>query len=209
MKAIAPFALTLLWKVAAASLKRQVKKIDGTKANTVWMFVDYASAEVKVGANFDALFEGREKKLSGEPVQINLIKVLDQMGNSLSAIPEGFQTVCHFEFAPVVPEIIQQLKEEKTWVPNPDSIAIARHSDIQLSIADESKLVYSIAMESLKNAFISYQHHSGFIKRDVFIKHIRKAYKTKKHDAEKMVGNMVSLGLLDEKEDEQLELVSR
>ncbi len=205
MKTNASATLTLLGKVAPATLKRFVKKGDSPNGNRLWLFVDYAPAEISLGETFDALFEGKKKRLAEETVQIKLLTVLDQMGNQLDAVPEGFQTVCEFDFLPSVPKSIQQLPELQTWSVNPAPVFIAHRSGIILGSSAGPKLVYSMAMDSIKAVFIN--RHSSSAQRDEVVKHIRKAFNAEKTEAEKIVGDMVALGFLDEEENQRLALV--
>jgi len=93
---------------------RESETREGTSG---WFFVDYTNHEINVGQKFTVI-DGN----TGH--SIRLTKVYDQLGHSLSYIPEGFQTICEFEFHGRIPSSLDKLPVLKSWDYNPNAISI-------------------------------------------------------------------------------------
>lgn len=197
--------LTLLGKVDRKVLKRMAKTLPVEKENT-WFFVDYSCEEIQVGESFDVLLKGSEKKLIPEAINIKIKEVLDQFGNKLNAIPKGFQTICNFQFSRAVPKEINNLLSAQDWEYNPHSVTLAKHQSIQLSEPD-------FILTSMNKIFIIHiknelkTRNTRFSRPEV-IKFLKTRYKAKNAtDVEKLLNKWKILGLVEEKQNEELELM--
>ena len=197
--------LTLLGKVDRRVLKRMAKTLSVEKDNT-WFFVDYVSEEIKVGQSFDVLLYGTEKKLIPETINIKIKEVLDQFGNKLAAIPKGFQTICNFQFSRAIPKEINNLPSSQDWEYNPHSVTLAKHQSIQLSEPD-------FILASMNKIFIIHiknelKARNTSFSRPEIIKFLKTSYKAKNAtDVENLLNKWKILGLVEEKQNEEIELV--
>lgn len=133
-----------------------------TKANTKWLFVDYAPKDYKVGTRFDVMLKGENKLMVPEIFNIKLLNVLDQFGNHLDSIPMGSKTICRFEFIPTIPKEIKDLPIIKYWKYNKMPIIIARHDEI---IVDESNAISDDVYVEIINGVLSVFTTPGLIKK--------------------------------------------
>lgn len=197
--------LTLMGKVEDKIISTFYKSKSSDKDNA-WFFIDYSGDEIKVGEIFDTLLEGRQRTLIPGETRIKLKKVYDQLGNKLGFIPEGFQTICQFEFDEI-PMPITKLPVLETWVFNPNSISIANHELIQLSEPD-------VILRSMNTLFIiEIQKHFHSHKSTVTRQELKDFFKEKYllHDV-KRISSLLNMwkvmGLVREKKNNELELVT-
>jgi hypothetical protein len=69
-----------------------------------WFFVDYSDREYNIGEIF---YHNHSK--------FTLIKIKDQFDNNLEFIPNGWKTICFFEFENFDEDILEYVEE---WVNN-------------------------------------------------------------------------------------------
>jgi len=198
--------LTLIGKVDKNVVKNLVKSKAIEKGNN-WFFVDYANDEVRVGELFDTLLEGRQKTLIPGETKIKLKKVYDQLGHYLDYVPEGFQTICKFDFDNKLPAPINKLPTFETWDYNPNSISIANHQLIQLS---EPDFIYK-KMNAL--FIVAMRKHIHSQKSTITTQELRDFFKKKylMQDPKEILSllNMWKImGLVKEKKNQELELVA-
>ncbi len=124
-------------------LQELINKNKYSKPNTYWVFVDYAPEEFKLNSKFDIILEGEEKKMSPHFYTIKLLTVLDQFGNHLETLQEGWKTICRLEFIGEIPKSFQHLPILDTWKHNSNSIKIVNHKDLVIDTNNISKSVYN------------------------------------------------------------------
>jgi len=95
--------------------------------------------EITVNTKFDILLEGESKMLIAGPgsVTVTLMAVLDQRGNKLAVVPEGYDTICKLEFSPEIPDSIKKLPSLSGWSYNPNAISITDHKSIAFATSDD------------------------------------------------------------------------
>lgn len=123
--------VTLLGKVDRRILKRI---LDATQIgkHELWFFADYANFPFAVGSIFDVALEGLDKKMLPSNRKIELSAVVDQFGNSIHQVPEGFQSIVKLSFSTTVPYFIQHMPTIKEWVAKEHSISLAKSEDVRL-----------------------------------------------------------------------------
>lgn len=201
-----PVMLTLIGKVNRKIINKIVKSNDIEKDNT-WFFVDYSNDEVKAGETFDTLLEGRQKTLIPGKTRIQLKKVYDQLGHDLGYIPEGFQTICKFNFGDKIPSPINRLPSFEAWNYNPNSISIANHQLIQLAEPD-------LIIKKMSSLFlVEIKKHIHSHKSTITIKDLKDLLREKYlvHDADEVLSLLNKwkiMGFVKEKKNQELELVT-
>jgi len=177
-----------------------------------WFFVDYANAEVPLNYRFDVVLQGIAKQLIAGPglepnsFSITLISCLDQFGNSLPGIPQGYKTICKFEFRPEIPPAFLDLPFLPTWKYNPSGLTVATHEDIAV-LGDEAIFndLLTIVHIQLKNEFSRRKRKSipftDFYRYFFDILHIPKSR------ASLILETLQQLGKVNIKNDKELELL--
>ncbi len=120
-----------------------------TKPNTYWVFIDYSPQEFKLNSKFDIILEGEDKKMSPHFYNIKLLTVLDQFGNHLESLQEGWKTICRLEFLGNLPTSFKMLPVLQTWKHNKDNVKIANHKDLVIDTNNISTNVYSQVFREL------------------------------------------------------------
>ena len=120
-----------------------------SKPNSYWVFVDYALVEFKLNSKFDIVLEGEEKRMSPHIYNITLLTVLDQFGNHLETLQEGWKTICRFEFTGDIPKSFKKLPILDTWKHNKNSLKIANHKELVIDTNNISKSVYTQVFREL------------------------------------------------------------
>lgn len=198
--------LTLMSKVHPSVVKK-VLKCDDQKTGSFWFFVDYSLNEVEPHATFDTIFDGVQKTLVPETVNVRLEKVFDQFGHELNAIPKGFQTICCFSFHNGMPSTIAKLPLTKTWEYNPNSISIAMHQSIRIAEPDLiAKTMNGLFISHLSNEFNDNKRSFSKPKLRLFLKN-RYGMKDKK-DVDLLFNRWKILGLVNENKDKELEILN-
>ena len=123
---------TIEGKAEAEVFKKLSKEYNLTE-NQRWVFVDYSIATIPINTVFDTLLEGDSKSLIPGIFVIKVLECLDQFGNSLLEIPEGWKTICKLEFYPEVPYKIDSLPSMSGWQFNRNRITLANHKNIKLN----------------------------------------------------------------------------
>jgi len=175
--------------------------------NHGWFFIDYAIAEIPLHSKFDVLLEGDSKKLifGPGPFSIKLSGCLDQFGNRLQAIPEGFKTICKLEFHPQIPSAVKKLPLLDEWDYNPKAISLASHEDIELSTPDlVLSDLYSIVYIQVKNTLAHKPKQS--ISKKEFVDFLKKSFKTHSSSANQILETLMQLGKVTQNDHNELEL---
>ena len=204
--------LTLMGKVSRKVVNSLSKSKTNDKDNT-WFFVDYSNDEIRIGEAFDTLLEGDQKTLIPGIVKVKLKKVYDQLGHDLDYIPDGFQTICKFDFGDNIPTPINRLPTFNTWEYNSNSISIAKHQSIQLSEPPDfmTKTMNSLFITHIKNYIRS--HKSTSHKSTITYNELREVFLEKfsvkdPKEIATVLNRWKILGLLKEHGNEELELVA-
>ncbi len=163
--------------------KKVLNKLFGEKITDYavdWFFVDYAPATFKKGIIFDIVLvgnEGDEITIAPFIYHIGLMDIMDQFSNHLEEIPEGWKTICRFDFQPNA-SVAGTLPELDEWKYNIDSLKIARHQDLKIETNSISKNAYAGVFEEL----FFYAMHSHSINRKNFMTDILKLYEENKEE---------------------------
>lgn len=198
--------LTVQGKVKQKVIKKLTPEYS-LHENQGWFFVDYAVEEIPLHSKFDVLLEGDNKKLvfGPGPFSIKLSACLDQFGNRLHSIPEGFKTICKLEFHPQIPSAIKKLSLLDEWDYNPKAISLASHGDIELSIPDfVLSDLYSIVYIQVKNTLAHKPKQS--ISKKEFVDFLKKSFKTHSSSANQILETLMQLGKVTQNDDNELEL---
>lgn len=177
--------------------------------NQRWVFVDYSIATIPINTVFDTLLEGDSKSLVPGIFVIKVLECLDQFGNTLSEIPEGWKTICKLEFYPEVPSKIENLPSMTGWQFNPNRITLANHKDIKLnysgsdtSFKDVSSFAYllltSYLLKSESNVTTVTEFYS-YLERTFLIDH---------NKADNILTVFVQTGKIKPINDDRIELLS-
>jgi len=175
--------------------------------NQGWYFVDYAVEEIPLHSKFDVLLEGESKKLIFGPglFSIKLLASLDQFGNKLSSVPEGFKTICKLEFHPQAPVAIKKLSFLEGWDYNPKAISLSRRDDIELAIPDlVLSDLYRIVYIQVKNTFAHKTKQS--ISKKEFVDFLKKSFKTHSKSADQILETLMQMGKVTRNSENELEL---
>jgi hypothetical protein len=124
--------LRLLGKVARRILLQVIDDPGERNENSIWCFVDYASNTHKLNAVFDIYASNSEKDWHiGD--KMKLIRITDELGRSFTEIPQGYKTICKFNFAGNIPTAIKKLPTLYAWGTSPNGINIYNHTELDLS----------------------------------------------------------------------------
>ncbi len=198
-------ALTIQGKVKQKVIKKLTEDYSLPK-NQRWFFIDYAVAEIPIYSKFDVLLEGENKKLilGPGPFSVKLLACLDQFGNRLPSIPEGFKTICKLEFHPEIPVAVKKISFLDEWDYNPNAISLANHKDIELAVPDVVLLdFYNIIFVQLKTTFPN-KARRPIYKKDLV--DFLKSFKTQSKSASQILDTLMQLGKVTKKDGNKLEL---
>jgi hypothetical protein len=133
------------------------------------------------------------------------LECLDQFGNKLTTVPEGYKTICRLEFHPRVPVAIDELPSLETWKSNSSHITLANHADLQWAFTDPylndlSSLAYFTFLEQMKpnNQVQSVSDFYSFLE---------KKYKMNQSQADRVLGVFMQMGKIKRTVDNDIELV--
>jgi hypothetical protein len=199
--------LTIQGRVKQAAIKQLTPK-PVLNERQGWFFIDYAMKEIPLNTKFDVLLEGESKKLISGPgsFSIKLLTCLDQFGNKLTAVPEGYKTICKLEFAPHIPASVKKLPLLEAWDYNPMAISVAKHEDIELALPDDVlKDLYVIVFSHIKNKFSKEQIHT--FSKNEFVRQLKIASQGNVDNAGKILENLMQLGKVTRNDNNLLELV--
>lgn len=199
-----PMELTILGRAGKKVLQKLSKRYFMSQRKR-WLFLDFAEMNVPLHSQFDILLKGNNKALIPSFYRVTVLECLDQFGNQLTAIPEGYKTICRFEFHPRVPAVIDELPSLDTWKSNPSHITLANLADLQLALADPvvndlSSLAYFTVLEQMtvKNPVRSVSD---------FYSLLEKKFKMDKIQANRVLGVFMQMGKIKRTVDNDIELV--
>jgi len=199
-----PTELTILGRAGKKVLQKLSKRHFISRKKR-WLFVDFAEMNVPLHSQFDVLLKGDNKALIPSFYKVTLLECIDQFGNQLTAIPEGYKTICRLEFHPKVPATIDELPSLDTWKANPSHITLANHADLQLAFADPfvndlSYLAYFTVLEQMttKNPIRSVSD---------FYSLLEKKFKMDRSQADRILGVFMQMGKVKRTIDNDIELV--
>jgi hypothetical protein len=185
--------LTLQGRVNQEVLKK-LKVRTLLSPNKEWFFVDYSSSDISLGKSFDVLMEGENKRLLPNASTIKILSITDQFGHKLDSIPEGFKTICRFEFRPRIPVVLSRLPLLEQWTYNPKAISIAQHEDIEIGTPDATIAnLYKIAFTQFKRAANNSTSKSNLTEKE-FYEIAEKSLHTNPEGAEEFLQAFVQLG---------------
>jgi len=110
--------------------------------------------------------------------KIRLLTVLDQFGNNLESIQEGWKTICRFEFTNSIPNAVKSLPVLKALQYNKNSLKIANHEDLVIDANNLSKSAYATVYADL----FSYVFHGNSINKKDFVNNMLKLYEENKEE---------------------------
>jgi hypothetical protein len=199
-----PMELTILGRAGKKVLQKLSKRYFLSRKKR-WLFVDFAEMNVPLHSQFDVLLKGENKALIPSFNRVTVLECLDQFGNRLTAIPEGYKTICRLEFHPKVPAAIDELPSLDTWKSNPSQIILANLEDLQLAYADPfvndlSSLAYFTVLEQMttKNSIRSVSD---------FYSVLEKKFKMDKGQADRILGVFMQMGKIKRTVGNDIELV--
>ena len=174
--------------------------------NQGWFYVDYAIEKVGLNTKFDVFLKGETKQLvSAGACSIKLLACFDQFAHQFEGVPEGYKTICKFEFQPSMPDFIKKLPVVSGWKYYPEAISIADHKDIELAVPD---LVwedfYKIAFIQLKDS-VSKRKTKSFSRVEL-VNSIEKSAHVHTSTANNIVQSLMQLGRVTKNENNLLEL---
>ncbi|TDX01164.1 hypothetical protein [Dinghuibacter silviterrae] len=199
--------LTIQGRVKSKVIKK-VTKDYLLEENQGWFFIDYVVKEVPLSTKFDVILEGESKRLISGPglFTCKVITCLDQDGYRFKSIPEGYKTICKLEFNPIIPTVVKKSPLLDHWDYNPKAISIANSYDIELGISDFlMDDIYKILFPQIKRTLTEKNFEHQISKSD-FINILQKSYKTHFNSAITILENLILLGKVTQKEDNELEL---
>jgi hypothetical protein len=176
------------------------------KKNQGWFFIDFAITEIPLHTKFDILLEGENKVPIAGPgsVAVTLVAVLDQRGNKLPAVPEGYDTICKLEFSPEIPASIKNLPSLSGWNYNPNAISIADHQSIAFAPGDDVvDDLFSIVYLHLRTKFKS--ENKRAFSRKYFVSQLENVSHVHPVNANKILLNLMQLGKVTKKAADQFE----
>jgi hypothetical protein len=199
-----PLELTILGRAGKKVLQKLSKRYFMSQRK-LWLFVDFAEMNVPLHSQFDILLKGDNKTLIPSFYRVTVLECLDQFGNQLTAIPEGYKTICRLEFHPRVPAVIDELPSLDTWKSNPSHITLANLAELQLAFADPfvndlSSLAYFTVLEQM-TAKKPVQSVSDFYSL------LEKKFKMDKSQADRVLGVFMQMGKIKRTVDNDIELV--
>ena len=106
--------LQIQGKVDNNVLGKLIDTKKNVKKNTLWLFVDYSSVEYKLNSKFDIVSPIADNGHLAEAYSVKLLDVIEQTGKKLPSIPQGYKTMCRFEFKPF-PDFIDKLPVLSSW----------------------------------------------------------------------------------------------
>jgi hypothetical protein len=199
-----PLELTILGRAGKKVLQKLSKRYFMSQRK-LWLFVDFAEMNVPLHSQFDILLKGDNKTLIPSFYRVTVLECLDQFGNQLTAIPEGYKTICRLEFHPRVPAVIDELPSLDTWKSNPSHITLANLAELQLAFADPfvndlSSLAHFTVLEQM-TAKKPVQSVSDFYSL------LEKKFKMDKSQADRVLGVFMQMGKIKRTVDNDIELV--
>jgi hypothetical protein len=195
--------LTILGKAGKSVLKKLSKRYFVSRRRR-WLFLDYAEMDIPLNSSFDVLLRGDNKALIPAFYHVKVVRCLDQFGNELDFIPEGYKTICRLEFRPKVPQVIEQLPSLETWKSNPAHITVANHANVQLAFpgtyqADISLLAYLIILEDTAKHIQSMSDlHNSLVNK----------YKMNNSQVDRVIGAFMQMGKIKRTSNNDIELLS-
>jgi len=172
-----------------------------------WFFVDYAIKEIPLHSKFDVLLEGASRKLVSGPglFSIKLLTCLDQFGNKLSSVPEGFKTICKIESHPQMPTNLRKIPFLDGWQYNPTAVSLVKHEDIELNSPDALLYdLYKAIFIQLKTTF-PYNSKRPLYRKDL-VDFLQKSFKTQPRNANQILHSLMQMGKVTQKSGNELEL---
>jgi len=198
--------LTIQGKAEASILEKLSKEYELSESQR-WLFVDYSPNNVSLESQFDVLLEGDSKSLVPGIFVVKVLECLDQFGNNLSEIPEGFKTICKLEFFPEVPHKIDSLPSLDTWRHNPHKITITNHKTINLAnstsyVDDLSRLAYYLIVD-YRNSI-----NTDIITKSEFYTYLETNFHVNAKHAEKILTVFIQLGKIKAITNNRIELLT-
>lgn len=137
--------------------------------------------------------------------KIKLSAVVDQFGNSIHQVPEGFQSIVKLSFSTTVPYFIQHMPTIKEWVAKEHSISLAKSEDVRLGDINnfEIPFVYKFFFDDLTVKMGTQRKISTAMLLENLKQQMDGAKDT---EAEQLLKKLKTLGLIKETENEVLEL---
>jgi hypothetical protein len=195
--------LTLQGRVSQKILKKI--NANSPALNKAWFFVDYAVHDVETGAVFHVLLEGENKKLLRNTTIIKLVQVFDEFGHKIQSVPEGYKTICRFEFRPNIPVVLKKLPLLNSWQYNPQAVSLAQQG-IEVDIPDNfQNNLYTIAYGRFKLAVKSADLNNGLTKKE-FLHVAQNSLNANAENAEKLLNVFMQLGKI-KRNNRKLELI--
>jgi len=199
--------LTIEGKVEAKVLKKLSRNYS-LPENQLWVFVDYATTSISLNTQFDTLLEGDDKSLVPGIVVIKIIECLDQFGNSLSEIPEGWKTICKLEFYPVIPPKVDMLPSLSTWQFNPSRITLANHRNVRLNYSESYEHFNDIIALAYKSMiYYRFKTHSDIITVKEFYTYLEDILKIDHNKADNILTVFVQTGKIKPINNNRIELL--
>ncbi|HXB08013.1 MAG TPA: hypothetical protein VNW04_12875 [Puia sp.] len=198
--------LTIQGRAEAAILEKLSKEYELNESQR-WLFVDYSPQKISLESQFDVLLEGDSKSLVPGIFVVKVLECLDQFGNNLSDIPEGFKTICKLEFFPEVPHKIDTLPSLHTWKHNPNKITLTNHKTINLAISssyvdDLSRIAYFLILDYRNSA------NSDIITKSEFYTYLETKFQVNSKHAADILTVFIQLGKIKPINNNHIELLA-
>lgn len=202
-----PMELTILGKAGKEVLAKLSKRhfVPFFPRKKRWLFIDFAEMNIPLNSSFDVLLRGDNKALIPSFYRVTVLECLDQFGNKLTAIPEGYKTICRLEFHPRVPTAIDELPYLSTWGSNPAHITLANHTDLRWAftdpyVTDLSSLAFTV-LEQMRDKKPPSPSVSDFYSL------LEKKYNMNRNQADRVLGVFMQMGKIKFTIDNDIELV--
>lgn len=130
--------LIIRGRVASEALQASQKglPVNVKEDEGIVLFVGLSYGDIPIGSQFDVVFE-LDNPTNFAIIDCHLTGVTQDFAKPFDLIPEGWQTICCFNFGGAIPDHISNLKEINSWSQGTLEICICR-KDVHSAILHKS-----------------------------------------------------------------------
>ena len=186
--------LRIQGKVSSTVLKTLPIGHSANKPNTGWFFVDYANNHFKKGISFDVILSDDAEKIK-KTARIKLMQVIDQFGHTLDSIPDGYKTICRFEFIDTTPREFKHLQILTAWDAVKNPIVLANTKDLTFNMT-EKRVMDSLKLNARSIKYLLKKKEKKSLSKDNAILIVAKELRINNTEAKENIEMLINFGAL-------------
>ncbi|MDP1765123.1 MAG: hypothetical protein Q8L07_14680 [Sediminibacterium sp.] len=186
--------LRIQGKVSSAVLKTLPIGHSVNKPNAEWFFVDYANNHFKKGISFDVILSDDAEKIK-KTAKIKLMQVIDQFGHTLDSIPDGYKTICRFEFIDTTPQEFNRLQTLTAWDAVKKPIVLANTKDLTFNMT-EKRVMASLKLNARYIRYLLKKIERKSLSKDKTILIVAKELQINNTEAKENIEMLINFGAL-------------